>query len=101
MQPETPERTFALAEQYGLDMAQRTLAALRTVQPVEGSEIRFSNKVFEMPNENTLFKIMAAMKLVSRPMADTIQTEVAWFSVGNAQFATHPGETAPAFTMDS
>lgn len=99
MQPETPERTFALAEKYGLDMAQRTLTALKTAQPVEGSEIHFSNKVFEMPNENTLFKIMAAMKLVSRPMADTVQTEVAWFSVGNAQFATHPGETAPAFTM--
>ena len=38
------------------------------------------------------------LNLVPRPLGDTIETEVAWFSVGDAQFATHPGETAPAFT---
>jgi hypothetical protein len=26
---------------------------------------------------------------------------VAWFSVGNAQFATHPGETSPAFSLQT
>jgi hypothetical protein len=98
IQPETPERTFSLAEKYGKDLAERVLAALPKAQPIDGSAIRFANKPFDMPNDSEAFKQMAEAHLVPRPMADTIQTEVAWFSVGNAQFATHPGETAPAFT---
>lgn len=99
VQPETPERTFALAERYGKDMATRVLAALKQTRPVEGDTIRFARKVFAMPNENEGFKELAAGGIVPRPMGDSIETEVAWFAVGNAQFATHPGESAPAFTF--
>jgi hypothetical protein len=98
IQPKTPERTFALAEQYGQDLAQKVLAALQDTTPVEGAEIRFAHKVFGMPNANEGYKQMSLAGLVPRPLTDTIETEVVWFAVGNAQFATHPGETAPAFT---
>ncbi|MEA3364337.1 MAG: neutral/alkaline non-lysosomal ceramidase N-terminal domain-containing protein [Candidatus Hydrogenedentes bacterium] len=98
IQPLTPERTFALAEQYGVDLAQQVLKALKNTIPVKGTEIRFAHKVFAMPNSNESFKQMSLAGLVPRPLGDTIETEVAWFAVGSAQFATHPGETAPAFT---
>jgi hypothetical protein len=97
IQPETPARTFPLAKKYGSDLATRTLEAAAKSKPVKGEAIRFANKVFQMPNENPAFKAMAELKLVPRPMGDHIETEVAWFAVGDAQFATHPGETAPTF----
>ena len=98
IQPQTPERTFTLATKYGKDLAARVLASLENVTPVEGGTIRFANRVFAMPNENEGYIQMAEAGLNPRPIDDSIETEVAWFAVGNAQFATHPGETAPAFT---
>lgn len=98
IQPVTPERTFELADKYGRDLAEKTMEALQNTRPVTGAEIRFKSKVFDMPVQNEMFKQIAAAGLLPRPIADTVQTEVAWFSVGSAQFATHPGETAPAFS---
>ena len=97
IQPNTPERSFALAQKYGSDLAARALEAAGRSKPVKGATIRFANKVFHMPNENPLFRAIAELKLTPRPVADTIETEVAWFAVGDAQFATHPGETAPTY----
>ncbi len=98
IQPETPERTFALADTYGMDLAQHVLRAIEDAKPIEGTGIRFARKVFGMPNANDTFKQMSQTGLVPRPLGESIETEVAWFAVGSAQFATHPGETAPAFT---
>jgi len=98
IQPETPERTFRLAQKYGEDLSTRVLKALIEAKEVNGTPVQFGSKVFGMPNENPKYMAMAAAGLVPRPMAETIQTEVAWFAVGDVQFATHPGETAPQFT---
>jgi Neutral/alkaline non-lysosomal ceramidase, N-terminal len=100
IQPETPERSFALAERYGKDLAAKAVAALESPQPMAADEVRFASKAFGMPNDNAMFKQIssAGLGLIPREMDDAIGTEVAWFAVGDAQFATHPGETAPAFT---
>jgi len=101
VQPQTPERTFALAEKYGKSLAESVLAARKDAKPIADTRIRFANKVFGLPNANDKFKMMSLLGLVPRPFADTIQTEVAWFSVGPAQFATHLGETAPEYGMQT
>lgn len=103
IQPKTPERTFALAESYGKDLAAKTRAALEQTAPVNGTTVRFARKVFAVPNENELFKQIGAagLNLIPREFVDGVETEVAWFAVGDAQFATHPGETAPKFTWDT
>lgn len=102
VQPKTPERTFALAEQYGNDLAEKTLAALKQAKPMEGTPIRFAHKVFVMPLANETFRQMSLAGLTSRDFAGQgVETEVAWFALGAAQFATHPGETAPMFTRET
>jgi len=101
IQPITPERTFALAEQYGADLADKVLAALGRTQPLEDTTLRFAHRPFAMPVDNDLFRMMGALGLVPRDFTDAVPTEVAWFAVGPAQFATHPGETAPAFADDT
>ena len=101
IQPETPKRTFQLAEKCGTDLGRKTLEALKQAKPFGDTKIRFANKVFEVPNENEKFKRMSARGLVSRSISDTITTEVAWFAVGPAQFATHIGETAPLYSNET
>ena len=96
VQPVTPIRTFELALAYGKHLADITLASLRTAKPLTGDSIRFANKVFAMPNTNEGFKALSASGVLPRAIGDTVETEVAWFSIGEAQFATHPGETSPA-----
>ncbi len=99
VQPKTPERSFALAATYGEDLGTKVLAALQKTTALTGSEVRFARKTFVMPNENPAFKQLSALGVLQRGIGDTVETEVAWFAVGEAQFATHPGETAPAFTF--
>jgi len=102
IQPVTPERTFALAERYGRDLAGKTLAALKTPQPLAATALRAARHVFGMPlAEDTIFHMFGEAGLVPRSFGDTVQTEVAWFAIGPAQFATHPAETAPVFARET
>ncbi len=95
IQPVTPERTFALAEDYGKRFAADVLAAMEHMNPVEDTTMRFANKVFTIPVANEGFKQLSALGIVDRPMGDTVETEVAWIAIGPVQIATHPGETSP------
>ncbi len=101
MQPQTPERTFELAEKYGNDLGQKAVEALKKTKPLDAKEIRFANKPFDIPVANDKFKAMSALGLVSRTFAETVKTEVAWLAIGPAQFATHIGETAPEFSNET
>lgn len=99
IQPKTPERTFALAEKYGTDLGRKTLAALKKPTPITDAKIRFAHKVIQVLNANISFKLMGKLGLIPRPFGNTIETEVAWFAIGPAQFATHFGETAPIYGL--
>ena len=101
IQPKTPERTFGLAKLYGRDLGKKTLAALENATTITDVRIRFAHKTFGMPNENPAFTAMGEAGLVPRDFGDLIATEVAWFAIGPAQFATHLGETAPEFTTQT
>jgi hypothetical protein len=102
VQPQTPERTFALAEKYGSDLAEKSLTALKEAKPLQGNAVRSARQVFRLPVPNPVFKLMAATGLLPRDFTtDSVETEVAWFAVGDAQFATHIGETAPDFTFET
>ena len=101
IQPIAPKRTFDQAAIYGNDLGQKTLAALKKTTPLPATEIRFAHKVFAMPVANDGFRQLAAAKIIPRPLADTVDTEVAWFAVGPAQFATEPGETAPIYAREA
>ena len=96
VQPDKGNQTFEVAELRGNDLATKSLAALRSAVPLPGTSIRFANRVISIPAENEGFRQLSAAGIVKRDISEHIETEVAWFSIGEAQFATHPGETAPA-----
>jgi hypothetical protein len=98
VQPDKSGRGFALADRYGASVAARALEVLEFAKELEHGDIAFARKVFELPMENDGFLALSAAGVIELPATGKIETEVAWFRVGPVQFATHPGETSPAYS---
>ncbi len=101
VQPENIPRTFEEAEQRGKGLADVVLAALKNAKTIAGTTIDFRSKVFEIPVHNEGFSKLSAAGILKRDIGDGTLTEIAWFSIGNAIFATHPGETSPLFSFNT
>ena len=41
------------------------------------------------------------MGTTKRAIVDSVSTEISWFKIGEAEFITHPGETAPFYSLES
>jgi hypothetical protein len=101
VQPEYEEKTFAAAERRGRELADAGLKLLKNSQPLDSALIRFKSKLIQLPVSNPGFKQLAAIGVLDRPITDSVTTEIAWFSIGNVQFATHPGETTPVHSLET
>jgi hypothetical protein len=99
VQPEKGDRSFELADRYGRGLAADTLEALGKRKPLQGGSIEFANKTLHLPMANEGWKMLIDAGVVERDVSETIETEIAWFRIGEAQFATHPGETPPAYSL--
>ena len=98
VQPEYEAKTFEQAMMRGRELANANLAALSASQKLKGKELIFRNKIFNLPVENMGFRQLVAAGVINRKMTDLVETEMAIFRIGNAYFATHPGETVPAMS---
>lgn len=99
VQPNKGDRSFALADSYGKGLADAVLAALADAKPLTGDKavkIRTSRTTF--PLENDGWAALASAGVIDRALSDVVETEVAWLRIGDAQFATHPGETSPLYS---
>jgi len=101
VQPNKSGRSFALADHYGASVAGCALKVLEGATELEHGEIAFARKVIELPLENEGFLALAAAGVIDLPATGKVETEVAWFRVGPVQFATHPGETSPAYSLQT
>lgn len=101
VQPENIPRTFEEAEQHGAGLADAVLNALKKPKNITGSDINFRSKVFEIPVRNEAFGKLSTAGILKRDIGDGTLTEIAWFNIGNAVFATHPGETSPLFSFNT
>ena len=99
VQPEKVVRTFEEAEQKGKALAGAVSNALKQSKPLTGNGVSFSSSRFEMPVNNKALKQLATAGIISRDISEGTPTEIAWFSIGNAVFATHPGETSPLYSF--
>ena len=55
----------------------------------------------KLPVSNKGFKLLAAAGVIKRSITDSVTTEMAWFTLGTAQFITHPGESTPVHSLQS
>lgn len=99
VQPVQSQRTFAEAQGYGEELALETLALLETAVVEDSPSLDFASRELRFDLENLGFRLLMFLKIMERPLVDDgVVTSVAWFRIGRSQFATHPGETAPAFS---
>ncbi len=101
VQPEDGEGSFQKAYQRGSELADAVLGALPGAKMMAGTDIRFTSKKIKFPVENEGWKQLAAIGTIKREIKDSVETEIAWFAIGKAQFVTHPGETAPFYGLET
>lgn len=101
VQPEDGEGSFEKAYKRGSELSNAVLVALENASPLKSSNISFISKIIAFPVENEAWKQLSAIGTINREIQDSVQTEVAWFALGEAQFVTHPGETAPYYGLET
>lgn len=101
IQPENETKTFQNAYKRGKELAESVNDALKIAKAVKENSIQFKSKKINFPVENEGWKQLAAMGTIKRAITDSVETEIAWFKIGEAQFITHPGETAPFYSIET
>lgn len=101
VQPEYEPKTFESVDKRGSELALAVENALKNSTPMEQTTIEYKNLVFKLPVSNQGFQQLAAAGVINRIITDSVETEIAWFSIGNAQFVTHPAETTPTHSKES
>lgn len=101
VQPEYEDKTFESVNFRGNELADKILNLLSAPQPMHETGLDFKSKQFNLPVSNNNFKILSQIGVIKRPIEDSVNTEIAWFSIGNAAFATHPGETTPTHSFQT
>ena len=99
VQPEHEPHTVDAAYKRGHGLAETVLNAMKNKNKILGTAIVFRSKQVIMPLANPGFQQLSAMGVINRKFSDSVMTEIAWFSIGNSFFATHPGETVPAMGL--
>lgn len=101
VQPEYEPKTFERVDKRGSELALAVENALKNSTPMEQTTIEYKSLVFKLPVSNQGFQQLAAAGVINRIITDSVETEIAWFSIGNAQFVTHPAETTPTHSKES
>ena len=95
VQPEFEAKTPEQAFFRGDELAIKVLDIMKTSKPLNGQLITYNSQIIKMPLENQGFRMLSEAGVIDRKLQDSVTTEIAYFTIGNAAFATHPGETVP------
>jgi hypothetical protein len=101
VQPEYETKSFENVNKRGMELGRKIITALNDPIKLNSDSIQFKSKIFNLPVSNPNFQQLAKIGVINRAMTDSVSTEIAWFSIGNAQFVTHPGETTPTHSLES
>ncbi len=102
VQPEYEEKSFERANQRGNELGKVVIEVLeKTSREIEDTKILYKSTLFQLPVSNPGFQQLSELGVIKRTITDSVETEIAWFSLGDAQFVTHPGETVPAYSLQS
>jgi hypothetical protein len=85
----------------GKGLAKAAIRSLDKPTPLLSKKLDFSFTTLTLPVENQAWQQLAAAGIFQRELTDVVESEIAWFSIGEATFATHPGETAPIFGLET
>ena len=101
VQPEYEEKTFENAMSRGKELARVVIRTLGNSKRLDSTQIQYRSKIFSLPVSNPGFQQLSSLGVINRVVTDSVETEIAWFEIGDAKFVTHPGETSPKYALDS
>jgi len=100
IQPTDKDGGYQKALQRGQELALSATASLLKPKTLSRSNLNFRSKTVLFPVMNKAWQqLSAAGIIIDRKVTDVIESEVVWFSIGEATFASHPGETAPIYGL--
>ena len=101
VQPENEAKTFENAYRRGSELANEVSLALMNAKPISSNLIQHKSKKIRIPVQNEGWRQLSDAGIIKRKISETVDTEITFFSIGDAQFITHPGETAPFYAIES
>lgn len=102
VQPLQGDRSHELAQKLGADLANATQQLLKDAEPNPPIPLTFASTALALPLDNWPMRVLMWFGLIERDVVDGgVETTVARFTVANAEFVTHPGETSPYFSKAS
>jgi hypothetical protein len=101
IQPEDGETSIEKAMNRGKEMALTALNALQKPDTLRQQRVEVKSAPLRLRVDNEGWKQLAAIGTIQREMTDSVTTALSWLAIGEAQFATHPGETAPWFGLET
>lgn len=102
VQPIQGDRSPQLARELGSSLAEATATILTTATLSDNLPIRFATATVDVPLTNWGFRVLIWLGVLERTLYEgAMRTSVATFNIGQAQFVTHPGETSPAYSLQT
>jgi len=101
VQPDGEKPGLEGMEKSGEDLAAATRTILSTAKPLEDRNIFFADTTIQFKVENQGWRMLSEAKVIGRTFTEAVETNMAWFSIGGVQFATHPGETTPWLSLET
>ncbi|MFN6375295.1 MAG: alkaline ceramidase [Chitinophagia bacterium] len=101
VQPEDVPSSYENAMRYGGSLGAYVFDQLKGSKTLQQSALQYKSAQVKFPVQNNTFKALSGMGTIKRKFADSVQSEIAFFNIGNISFVTHPGETSPALGLIS
>jgi len=75
---------------------------LPSAETATPERLRFASTEVQIPLANWGFRLLSWLGVLERDLAGgAMRTTVARFTIGPVAFVTHPGETSPAYALES
>jgi len=97
IQPEVVPHTYEQANYYGTSLGKYVFGLTKNKNA--SKNINFNSIKVDFPLSNPSFQMLSKAGIIKRDFGKTVSSEIAYFNIGDASFATHPGETCPALGL--
>jgi len=102
VQPLQGDRSHDLARKLGSEVATAAVQVLSESEPNPPAPLTFASASVVLPLDNWTMRVLMWFGILDRETIDgSLETSVARFTVANAEFITHPGETSPYYSKAS
>jgi hypothetical protein len=101
VQPEGDDGTYEMAMQRGNELANLVISKLKSPVLLKEKKLRIKSSPIQFRLENQAWRQLSEIGTIPRKLGETVDSEIAWFAIGDAHFVTHPGETTPWHSLET